>query len=124
MKNYAEITFENQVFAEILHIAEYGKYNLKLESAEKIESPKSSVDVLRMIFSLLEENSDTPAGKVYMGNQMEILHRTMLELPEVINSFRDIEVAITTTVEDIEGNISEIKAVTKITTSETTENED
>lgn len=124
MKNYAEITFENQVFAEILHIAEYGKYNLKLESAEKIESPKSSVDVLRMIFSLLEENSETPAGKVYMGNQMEILHRTMLELPEVINSFRDIEVAITTTVEDIEGNISEIKAVTKITTSETTENED
>lgn len=124
MKNYAEITFENQVFAEILHIAEYGKYNLKLESAEKIESPKSSVDVLRMIFSLLEENSDTPAGKVYMGNQMEILHRTMLELPEVINSFRDIEVTITTTVEDIEGNISEIKAVTKITTSETTENED
>lgn len=124
MKNYAEITFENQVFAEILHIAEYGKYNLKLESAEKIESPKSSVDVLRMIFSLLEENSDIPAGKVYMGNQMEILHRTMLELPEVINSFRDIEVAITTTVEDIEGNISEIKAVTKITTSETTENED
>lgn len=124
MKNYAEITFENQVFAEILHIAEYGKYNLKLESAEKIESPKSSVDVLRMVFSLLEENSDTPAGKVYMGNQMEILHRTMLELPEVINSFRDIEVAVVTTVEDSEGNISETKAVTKITISETTENED
>ena len=122
MKNYAEISFENHAFAEILHVAEYGKYNLKLESSDKIESPKSAVDVLSMVFSLLEQNPETPVGKVYMGNQTEILHRTMLNLSEVINSFRNIEVAVVTTTEDEEGNISETKAVTKITVSEKTEN--
>ena len=77
-----------------------------------------------MVFSLLEQNPETPVGKVYMGNQTEILHRTMLNLSEVINSFRNIEVAVVTTTEDEEGNISETKAVTKITVSEKTENND
>lgn len=123
MKNYAEIKFENQAFSEILHVAEYGKYNLKLDTVESVESPKNAVDVLSMVFTLLEKNPDTPAGRVYMGNQTEILHRTMLNLSEVINSFRDIEVIITTTTEDAEGNILETKAVTNIQVSETTENE-
>lgn len=124
MNNYAEIRFENQAFAEILHVAEYGKYNLKLESSDPIESPKSTVDVLSMVFILLEKNPETPAGRVYMGNQAEILHRTMINLSEVINSFRDIEVAVTTVTEDAYGNISETKAVTNITMSEVTENND
>lgn len=124
MKNKAEIKFENQAFAEILHVAEYGVYNLVFETDGELKSPKNTIDVLSMLFRLLEENPETPAGRVYMGNQTEILHRTMLNLPEVINSFRDIEVAVTTTTEDAEGNISEIKAVTNITISETTETQD
>lgn len=123
MNNCVEIRFENQAFSEILHVAEYGKYNLKLETVEAVESPKNAVDVLSMVFTLLEKNLDTPAGRVYMGNQTEILHRTMLNLSEVVDSFRDIEVIITTTTEDEEGNILETKAVTKIQVSETTENE-
>lgn len=122
MKNYAEMKFENQVLAEILHIAEYGKYNLKLDTVEPAESPKNAEDVLSMLFALLEKNPDTPAGRVYMGNQTEILHRTMLNLSEVINGFGNIEVTITTTTEDAEGNILETKAVTNITISESTEN--
>lgn len=124
MKNKAEIRFENQAFAEILHVAEYGVYNLTLETDSTLESPKSTVDVLSMLFRLLEENPESPAGRVYMGNQTEILHRTMISLPEVIEGFRDISVAIITTTEDEEGNISETKAVTNITVSETTEKED
>ncbi|MDE6781119.1 MAG: hypothetical protein K2J40_06650 [Ruminococcus sp.] len=124
MKNKAEIKFENQAFAEILHVAEYGVYNLAFETDGELKSPKNTIDVLSMLFRLLEENPETPAGRVYMGNQTEILHRTMLNLPEVINSFRDIEVAVITSVEDSEGNISEIKAVTNITISETTETQD
>lgn len=124
MKNKAEIKFENQAFAEILHVAEYGVYNLTLETDSTLESPKSTVDVLSMLFRLLEENPESPAGRVYMGNQTEILHRTMISLPEVIEGFRDISVAIITTTEDEEGNISETKAVTNITVSETTEKED
>lgn len=122
MKNRVEMKFENQAFAEILHIAEYGKYSLELETDEQVSSPKSAVDVLSMVFTLLEKNPETPAGRVYMGNQTEILHRTMLNLSEVIDSFREIEVAVITTTEDAEGNISETKAVTKITVSETAEN--
>ncbi len=118
MKNCVEIKFENQAFAEILHVAEYGKYNLKLDTDEQVNSPRSAVDVLSMLFTLLEKNSETPAGRVYMGNQAEVLHRTMLNLSEVINSFRDIEVAVITTTEDDEGNIMETKAVTNITVSE------
>lgn len=124
MKNKAEIKFENQAFAEILHVAEYGVYNLTLETDSTLESPKSTVDVLSMLFRLLEENPESPAGRVYMGNQTEILHRTMISLPEVIEGFRDISVAIVTTTEDEEGNILETKAVTNITVSETTEKED
>lgn len=80
MKNRVEMKFENQAFAEILHIAEYGKYSLELETDEQVSSPKSAVDVLSMVFTLLEKNPETPAGRVYMGNQTEILHRTMLNL--------------------------------------------
>jgi len=124
MNNCVEIKFENQAFAEILHVAEYGKYNLKLETNEQVNSPRSAVDVLSMVFNLLEKNPETPAGRVYMGNQTEILHRTMLNLSEVIDSFRDIEVAVTTTTEDAEGNISETRAVTNITISESAESND
>ncbi len=124
MNNCVEIKFENQAFAEILHVAEYGKYNLKLETNEPVSSPRSAVDVLSMVFTLLEKNPETPAGRVYMGNQTEILHRTILNLSEVIDSFRDIEVAVTTTTEDAEGNISETRAVTNITISESAENND
>ncbi|MCM1507091.1 MAG: hypothetical protein NC177_08160 [Ruminococcus flavefaciens] len=118
MKNYAEIRFENQPLAEILHICEYGKYNLKLDTVEPAKSPKNAEDVLSMIFALLEKNPDTPEGRVYMGNCMEILHRTMLNLSEVINGFRAVEVIITTSKEDEGGNIIETKAVTNITISE------
>lgn len=124
MKNRVEIKFENQSFAEILHVAEYGKYSLNLETDRQVNSPRSAVDVLSMVFTLLEENPETPAGRVYMGNQTEILHRTMLALSDVINGFRDIEVAVITTTEEENGNISETKAVTKITISETAENSD
>lgn len=119
MKNYVEIKFENEILADILHISDFGKYSLKLDSVTPAQSPRNVVDVLSMLFLLLEKNPDTPAGRVYMGNQQEILHRTMLSLSEVINSFGNIEVTVTTTSEDDEGNLIEKKAVTNITVSET-----
>ena len=122
MKNYAEISFENPVLAGILHVSEFGKYDLKLDTFVPAESPKNAVDVLNMLFVLLEKNPDTPAGRVYMGNQAEILHRTMNSLSDVIDSFSDIEVAITTTTKDEEGNTLETRAVTNITVSESAEN--
>ena len=121
MKNYAEIRFENPALAGILHVSEFGKYDLKLDTVVPVESPKNAVDVLNMLFVLLEKNPDTPAGRVYMGNQTEILHRTMNSLSDVIDSFSDIEVVITTTSKDKEGNNLETKAVTKITVSESSE---
>ena len=127
MNNYVEIKFDNEILADILHISDFGKYSIKLDTIEPAQSPRNAVDVLSMLFSLLEKNPETPAGRVYMGNQAEILHRTMLNLSEVINSFGNIEVTVTTTNEDEEGNITETKAVTNITVSEaeaseTTEN--
>lgn len=122
MKNYAEIRFENPVLAGILHVSEFGKYDLKLDTVVPVESPKNAVDVLNMLFVLLEKNPDMPAGRVYMGNQTEILHRTMNSLSDVIDSFSDIEVVITTTTKDEEGNTLETKAVTNITVSESAEN--
>lgn len=123
MNNYVEIKFDNEFLADILHISDFGKYSIRLDTTEPLQSPKNAVDVLSMLFSLLEKNPDTPAGRVYMGNQAEILHRTMSNLSEVINSFGNIEVTITVTNEDAEGNITETKAVTNITVSETESSE-
>ncbi|MDE5772693.1 MAG: hypothetical protein K2I06_13915 [Ruminococcus sp.] len=122
MKNYAEIKFENPVLAEILHVSDFGKYDLKLDTVVPAESPRNAVDVLNMLFVLLEKNPDTPAGRVYMANREEILHRTMNSLSDVIDRFSNIKVAITTTTTDEEGNTLETKAVTNITISELTEN--
>lgn len=121
--NRAEIKFENDVLADILHVSEFGRYSLKLESAETLQPPKNSVDVLTMLFSLLEENPDTPAGRVYMGNQTEILHRTMCSLSEVIGAFISIEVTVVNTAQDDDGNIIETKSVTNIAVTENATNE-
>lgn len=122
MKNRVEIRFENPALAEILHIGDYGKYNLKFKSDEPIESPKNASDVISMLFSLLENNPDMPESRVYMGNQTEILHRTVLNLSEIIDAFKDIEVVIISVSEAPDGSEIETRAVTNITTSETLEN--
>ncbi|MCM1314995.1 MAG: hypothetical protein NC205_07895 [Prevotella sp.] len=117
--NRAEIKFDNEVLADILHISDFGKYSLKFDTDEIIQPPRNSVDVLSMLFALLEKNPETPAGRVYTGNQAEILHRTMSNLSAVINAFGNIEVTIIITSEDEEGNIIETKSVTNIAVSET-----
>ncbi len=122
MKNRVEIRFENPALAEILHIGDYGKYNLKFKSDEPVESPKNASDVISMLFSLLENNPDMPESRVYMGNQTEILHRTVLNLSEIIDAFKDIEVVIISVSEAPDGSEIETRAVTNITTSETLEN--
>ena len=119
--NCVEIKFDNDILADILHISDFGKYLIKLDTEEVIQPPKNSVDVLGMLFTLLEKNPDTPEGRVYIGNQAEILHRTMTNLPKVINSFNNIEIIITINSEDENGNIIETKSVTNITVSETKE---
>lgn len=123
MMNYAEIKFENDVLADILHVSEFGRYSLRFESAETLQPPRNSVDVLTMLFTLLEENPETPAGRVYMGNQTEILHRTMTELSGVIEAFVSIEVTVVNIAEDEEGNIIETKSVTNIAVTENEINE-
>ncbi len=122
MKNRVEIRFENPVLAEILHISNYGKYDLKLESDEPIESPKNASDVISMLFSLLEKNPDMPESRVYMGNQADILHRTVINLSEIINAFGNIEVVVISISEAPDGSEIETRTVTNITMSETSEN--
>ena len=119
--NHVEIKFDNDILADILHISNFGKYLVKFDTERVIQPPKNSVDVLGMLFSLLEENPETPEGRVYAGNQAEILHRTVTSLPEVINDFNNIEIIITISSEDDNGNIIETQTVTNITVSETKE---
>lgn len=119
--NCVEIKFDNDILADILHISDFGKYLIKLDTERVIQPPKNAVDVLGMLFTLLEENPETPEGRVYNGNQAEILHRTVTNLPEVINNFNNIEIIITINSEDENGNIIETKSVTNITVTESKE---
>ncbi len=122
MKNYVEIRFENPVLAEILDISKNGKYDLKLDTVEPAKSPKNVEDVISMLFSLLEKNPDTPESRVYMGNQADILRRTVLGLSDIVNAFGNIEVVITSTEKAPDGSETETRAVTNITVSASTEN--
>ncbi|MDE6665049.1 MAG: hypothetical protein K2K14_02520 [Ruminococcus sp.] len=122
MKNYVEIRFENPVLAEILDISKNGKFDLKLDTVEPAKSPKNVEDVISMLFSLLEKNPDTPESRVYMGNQADILRRTVLGLSDIVNAFGDIEVVITYTEKAPDGSETETRAVTNITVSALTEN--
>ena len=119
--NHVEIKFDNDILADILHISDFGKYLIKLDTERVIQPPKNAVDVLGMLFTLLEENPETPQGRVYLGNQQEILHRTVTNIPQVINDFNNIEVIITINTEDENGNIISTQSVTNITVSETQE---
>ena len=119
--NHVEIKFDNDILADIIHISDFGKYLVKFDTERVIQPPKNAVDVLGMLFSLLEENPETPQGRVYLGNQQEILHRTITSLPEVISNFNNIEVIITINSEDEDGNTISTQSVTNITVSETQE---
>lgn len=122
MKNCVEIRFENPVLAEILDISKNGKFDLKLDTVEPVKSPKNVEDVISMLFSLLEKNPDTPESRVYMGNQADILRRTVLGLSDIVNAFGNIEVVITSTEKAPDGSETETRAVTNITVSASTEN--
>lgn len=122
MKNCVKIRFENPVLAEILDISKNGKFDLKLDTVEPVKSPKNVEDVISMLFSLLEKNPDTPESRVYMGNQADILRRTVLGLSDIVNAFGNIEVVITSTEKAPDGSETETRALTNITVSASTEN--
>ena len=136
LKNYAEIRFTNAVLIDIFShysdnaaMAEFvsadGSVNIRFRIQPPLDPPKSSEQVLSLMFALFESNAESSMGKAYMSHQKEILRETMLRLSHVIDSFSDIKMSIHTSL-PVEGdNDKNIESHTEftLTRSSTTHSE-
>lgn len=83
---------DNTVMTEF--VSADGSIDLKFSINSPIEPPNCCEHILSLLFVLLENNPETPIGKIYMANQIEILRDTVSRLAQVIDSFSNIKLSV------------------------------
>ena len=130
LKNYAEISFSNPIFIDILerHISNsvlaeiidtQGKINLKLPIIEKPLPPKTCEDIIGLIYKLFETNTDTDIGAAYAEKKCEILSDTIFELSKLIDGFTTVSVTLDVTVKSEDNPDETINTHTEFTLNKT-----
>ena len=105
-RNYLVFKFTNAVFIEIFgryasnsemaeFIAEDGSVTMKFKMINGVlDAPKTTEQFISLMYIMFETNPHSPAGRIFMANQREILCETVFRLQQVIDGFSDIHMTI------------------------------
>ena len=105
-RNYLIFKFTNAVFIEIFgryaenselaeFIAEDGSVTMEFRMVNGVlNTPKTTEQFLSLMYVLFETNPESPAGRVYMAHQLDILRETVYRLNNVLCGFSDIHMTI------------------------------
>jgi hypothetical protein len=118
----AELRFTNPILIDIFsHYAENsemaafispsGEIDMRFRLNDPTEPPKTCEQVLSLFYALLESNPESPAGRVFMRSQREILRETVYRLMQVIDGFGSVKVSLSTGQGHTEFTITRTKTV-------------
>lgn len=129
-KNYAELSFVNPIFLDILShyvrnsvlakiVTSDGVIKLKLETDPSTPVPKNCEDVLTLLFMLFEYDEETEIGRVYAANKLDIMSETIIRLSQVLDGFRDVHLILHTMEASPDDPYTEVTRHTEFTLNKT-----
>ena len=76
-------------------IAEDGSVTMKFKMINGVlDTPKTTEQFVSLKYIRFEANQKSPAGRIFMSHQRDILRETVFRLQQVIDGFSDIHMTI------------------------------
>ncbi|MCD7890558.1 MAG: hypothetical protein LUG26_01940 [Ruminococcus sp.] len=130
LKNYAEMSFSNPILLDVFgnhmensvlasFVSANGTMTLKFKAEPPVEPPKNCEDVLGLLYSLLESNSETAVGKAFIAKENEIMRETILRISKVLDGFGNVKITLHTTEASPENPDAEVQKHTEFTLNRT-----